>query len=482
VNFRLFLLFSFGCILSCALQAKVYPGLKSLKKIRVLISNPKGQGHMSSSFSLVRRLMEEGFCGEFELVTYKYQQESLDYFFSEKSIALITEKTKALYRCEASFRRVEASLRLDEVFYRDKLQKFMSTLDPVDLTITGGIDRFVRTNNYNSLFKTRYFLRLSPYGWGSGFLAVPMAEAPILAADSSSEYSPLKADPDYNDQSYAGISFPRINDGLWLPRFPIDKSAMELSQYFEKIELARLFERRDEFMIFPQYGLGTPVEDFNKKRKLMALVFKAMVALEQEKPILFLNFDPIDSHRFFNEMDPSSKEKFVEVVDVRDLLSALDRGRLAGKIVFLNMPRVPHFLFEAIFREADIAPLVQGANTMNLMRRGSKAYWALAQNRDDILAGFADNELEKPPFLEPIKRGVRQFLMGGMDGSTLDREVFPSFVKFLQQSLDPESQVTRAFQEQQHAVDHAKGDKVGHWLNFFDSSLEMLSFECEKYF
>gem|GEM_PF-1942051 len=476
-----------------------YPGLQGLQKIRVLISNPCGMGHMSSTFTFVRRLIEEGFCGEFELWHDSQSKKCLDNFYSESNIGIITDQSRAIYNCVPSFTRTAIPHPINENTSKNDLEElaeFAEKKDPVLLTITGGLDHIRESPDMHKSLNTKIFWKMAPYNWVGATITVDASvqdeflnsfEGEISSPDSYRSFALGQRPTVFTLPSplleLANANKGEINEGLWLPRLQNTIDVAKLARIFSFHNLAQLFEAREKFLLFPQYGLGR----VTTKAPLIAAMIAALIELKLNKPIVFLNFNHEDVSKIKTFLNWRRQRKIV-FFDSEEEIDPLQLSHRENKIIFINMKPVPHFLFEAIFIGADIPPSVQGANTMNILRQQKEIFMPA------VLGGWDDFEnvlnIRSLPSGEEIVKLRLAFIQSDYwwDPPVVRRK-FPSKIvwhrlkkairNFLIAGLNPQSDLANTFSRLNAKLDDKMGDKVDHALKQLDPLLVNLYSKCE---
>lgn len=393
-----FYLFSILLILSTVAQGatEIDSFLQAQKRIRIYVDAAPGFGHQSAGLSVMTRLRELGFHGEFEVV---YQ-------------ASVQDKIEKIYpNFPEGVPQEVRYLNLEN--YKKLLES--EKIAPVEFAVSGADDGF--GSEFAKYAKAKNYLRLQPLGWGQSTL--------------------------YNDDARALLG---------LQNLPLTNLASpEVKQILESLNqqqdltpakrdfIFKFSELSSRHFSFPIYGVG--VQAFAAQR--MYFYAKAAKSAAQKlsptKAVIVPVISPFNSQEMdtlfkvfgktpgFEGASPAEKKHQKQMhVLTPEQFTALDTLS-PGHIYFVFVESIPQKIFNFFYEKASFPVWVAGKNALSFALSQGKAY--LSTVDDYHLPGLNDLSV---PEKKLIHRAQNAFNTGYQEYSNQSR--LNDLSKFIQES------------------------------------------------
>ncbi|WP_413559640.1 hypothetical protein [Bdellovibrio sp. HCB209] len=319
--------------------------LHEQEMIRVYVDKAPGFGHQSAGISVMRRLRDLGFKGEFEVV---YQSS-------------VAGKIQKIY--PGFPEGIPGDVHYVELNkYYEMTARQLAPQIP--FAISGADDGF--GEEFAKIAKADKYLRLQPLGWGPGTLfengkavAMPtMNDLALVNLTSTTEQDLLKSLPEMRELSADKAQF-------------VERFAIEAKSQFS----------------FPVYGVGT--QTFAPQRMFFygKAVKAAAAKLDKTKAVIVPVVSPFNTQ----EMDTFSKifgkKSGFEAVNATELkhqkqmhlLTPQEFSNLSalkpGNVYFVFVGSVPQAVFNFFYEKATLPVWVAGKNAMSFAATQGKPYF-----------------------------------------------------------------------------------------------------------
>lgn len=319
--------------------------LQTQKLIRVYVDKAPGFGHQSAGISVMKRLRDLGFQGEFEVI---YQP-------------AVAGKIQKIY--PAFPEGIPGKVHYVDV---DKYahMAMMSQVPKVELAISGADDGYGAV--FSKVANADKYLRLQPLGWGPGA---------VIEGDK------LSVLPSMND--LALVNLPTANTESILKSLPEMKDISEDGKRF----VERFAAVSESHFNFPVYGIGTQI--FAPQRLFFygKAAKSAASKLDSSKAIIVPVVSPFNAQ----EMDTFSKvfgkkagfesSNATELKHQKQmhLLSPQEFADLStlkpGHVYFVFVGSVPQTVFNFFYEKANMPVWVAGKNAMSFAMTKGKPYF-----------------------------------------------------------------------------------------------------------
>lgn len=367
--------------------------LNQLKVIRVFTDNSQNFGHQASTVNILRRLIQLGAPGPYELVLSGSSQ--ADVVNLVLKIAVLVPQFKP---GDTTFTLNGRTVKVIE-FYPGTPK-----LEPADFCINGGFDNLTpgKTIDWKKLNVVNY-VQLQPYAWKKGTNIVRIDDFDLPTTINLDEYSPhTRLD------RRAFYVQPGITDSDW--------TSMEAGPLRTEVAVCRfLLDERTAGRIFltAGYGFGTTTFPVQTAYNMIAGIRQSQVTLPAARRTTvlialgltqesystltdyFIGFGPSGTPEFnaFNEnvIVPAvsyvgSPDRTPSAAEVQQALAKLNGNPQEVLVVFLN--KVPGPLFNFLYESASLPPMFEGQNTTELMLNLGKPYLKLSRDEAETAFGY----------------------------------------------------------------------------------------------
>lgn len=381
--------------------------LQEQKLIRIYVDSAPGFGHQSAGISVMRRLREIGFHGEFEVV---YQPS-------------VAAKIKKIY--PGFPEGIEHEVHYIAVQDYQELRK-QGKIQSIPLAISGADDGF--GVQFARISSAKNYLRLQPLGWGDSALYDQYVHT----------LTSLKPLPLTNISSPDTTQFQEtLNTQTDLPE---DKKA------FAK----RFAELAPDHFSFPVYGVGIQAYAAARMYFYAKAVKAAAQKLNSSKAVIIPVVSP------FNELEMDMIQKTfgktpgfeaASATELRGqkqmhLLSPAEFAELKalkpGNLYFVFVGSVPQNVYNFFYEQANLPVWVAGKNAMSFAASKGKAY--LNTVDDYHLPG---KENLSPAASNTISRAYTAFSVGFQEYA--NQTHLSNLNKFIQQAATPGTEINNFY-------------------------------------
>ncbi|QLY25827.1 hypothetical protein [Bdellovibrio sp. KM01] len=376
------------------------------KLIRVYVDSAPGFGHQSAGISVMRRLRDLGFSGEFEVI---YQP-------------AVAGKIQKIY---PGFPQGIAG----EVHYIDIGTYADSVADnqvaKVQLAVSGADDGF--GDKFKNISRSENYLRMQPLGWGdvglySDKLTVLKAlkDMPLANLPSNSTEEFLKSVPAMNDLS------------------------ADLKHFVQ-----RFAESAQINFSFPVYGVGT--QTFAPQRMYFygKSVKSAAAKMDKSKAIVIpvvSPFNPQDMDvmsKVFGKKSGFESSNATELKHQKQmhLLTPQEFSKTSlkpGNVYFVFVGSVPQAVFNFFYEQATLPVWVAGKNAMSFAVTKGKPYFNTV---DDYY--MPETERLSPATLKIIEKAKVGFSTGYQ--KFLNQSEMTSVSQYIQAATTPDTELAKYF-------------------------------------
>lgn len=316
--------------------------LLGLPLIRVGFKNSPNLGHQSAAGALVQHIRELGYTGQIELIYDKEARDKLGVIFS-------------------NFDPMGPQIQNDFTQKISFIQSSKANLDRLaftDLGFMGGDD----TSTSAETFKVRYLIAVQPFRWIINPTVTPARLGPY----------PF---PEWRD---SGIPYtPAKKESL---QEQLQNTLLSSSAYSGKAALLmKILEISQQARISSVYGFGILKDPAKLLTYLSGIVqFQKMKDKSLHKLnrdiILVFNSGSIQEiwARAKSEYQESDAEEFLEQMDWIDLMDPDLESKISNsqsiKTLVIGVGHVPRGVFEGFFDLSFFPPIVEGLNSIYLMR------------------------------------------------------------------------------------------------------------------
>ena len=309
--------------------------IRSQKNIRIYVDSAPGFGHQSAGASVMQRLREIGFTGDFEVI---YQ----------------TSVSAKLARIYPAFPRgVENQVHyLSVAEYRSRLQQ--GEVQHVQLAFSGADDGF--GESFAKIANSESYLRLQPLGWGVSRIygaensrieqvsGLPLASIQTDSRDAELDVSMKTFMQKYSQIAETEFTFPIYGVG-------IQTFAAQKIYFYAKAVLTAAFRMDPKKAVvipvvsnFNTSEFDTLLKTFGKSEGFEAATD---YELRQQKKFHFL-----------------SPSEFVEITNL-----------IPGHLYFVMTGSVPQIIFNQFYKSATMPVWVAGKNAMSFAATSGKPYF-----------------------------------------------------------------------------------------------------------
>jgi len=340
IFFSLILTLSFAAV--AATEPEAF--LKEQKKIRIYVDKAPGFGHQSAGISVMRRLRELGYQGEFQVI---YQP-------------IVAAKIQKIY---PSFPEgIEKEVQYISIDDYTALRE-QGKIELVDLAISGADDGFGTL--FSKISKAKTYLRLQPLGWGHSALygeksklLSTLGELPLTSLESplaSQFVDTLKAQTD----------------------IPQNKKDFAL----------KFAELAPKNLSFPVYGVGIQAFAPQKIYFYARAVKSAAQRMSPEKAVIVPVLSPFNAQEMDSVMKVFGKAPGFEAATTSEKkhqnqihiltpeeFTALPKLK-PGNVYFVFVASVPQNVFNFFYESANLPVWVAGKNAMSFAMTKGKVYF-----------------------------------------------------------------------------------------------------------
>lgn len=340
------LLFSFILLLGFVTTAATNPEsfLQEQKKIRIYVDSAPGFGHQSAGISVMKRLRELGFQGEFEVI---YQP-------------VVAEKIKKIYPGFPA--GIDNEVRYISVQEYAKLLA-QGQIEKLALAVSGADDGFGSKFREGAMAKT--YLRLQPLGWGHS----------AIYGERSKVLLSLK------DLPLTNLETPSLDKFV-----ETLKEQSDLSNEKKKFTL-RFAELATNHFSFPVYGVGVQTFAPQKAYFYGKAMKSAAQRMSPEKSVIVPVISP------FNTQEMDSVTKIFGKVPGFEAATAVEKKHQnqmhiltpqefttlktlkPGHVYFVFVGAVPQNVFNFFYESANLPVWVAGKNAMSFAATKGKVYF-----------------------------------------------------------------------------------------------------------
>lgn len=397
ILFQLSLIISLLFFAGSSAASEVLEYLQLQKKIRIYVDAAPGFGHQSAGLSVMQRLRELGFQGEFQVIYNEVIQNKIGKIYPAFPNGLSNQIS---YQSLAEYKK--SSLN--------------STVPQIDLAVSGADDGF--GSEFSKITHANTYLRLQPLGWGTS----------MIYKDTAQTLPALQNLPLANSQSLEKSDLVRIIDQD--PNLGPAK----------KDSLLKLASLSSQHFTFPVYGVG--VQTFAAQR--MYFYAKAAKSAAQkinsQKAVIAPVISPFNSQEMDSLLKIFGKLPGFEATAAAEkkhqsqmhLLSPEDFSALPklipGHIYFVFVGSVPQNIFNFLYEQASFPVWVAGKNAMSFSLSRGKAY--LNTVDDYHLPGFDGLPLDDQKI---IKKAQLAFSTGYLEFS--NQSQINNLSRFIQESV-----------------------------------------------
>lgn len=363
--------------------------LRDKGEIRIYIRNSQQFGHQSSSVNILRNLIRMGAKGPFTIVLDA--RDVMDYNNLESKIRLL----------------IPQYLENDKEFTIAGILVAVTRIKPFPklaaLAITGGCDLGYDQVNFESLNVTGY-IQLQPYAWTKGnyfFIVKPSDGAPYVI-DLKDLYPAMEIverafylpDPIVTEEDFLAIAGSKFKDAGEIFNIVMKKVSSH------------------EFDLCPVYGISTPHRG-DELTSLLNVIAGVIIGREtkgdEQKPtiifqmsdlklttkkiinLLSLNIgleDPLgfEASAAFKKwwFEKYENNNIILVENVPDKVQkAIDEADKTS-ILIINCPSVPTVMFNYLYANATLPPVLEGQNTVELMVNLGRPYIKITTGDDSL--------------------------------------------------------------------------------------------------
>lgn len=383
--------------------------LSQQKLVRVYVDSAPGFGHQSAGISVMRRLRELGFDGEFQVV---YQQS-------------VADKIKKIY---PSFPEgIEGQLNYlsvenyEKAIHENKIPK-------VNLAISGADDGF--GSKFREISMAETYLRLQPLGWGQS--VVYGAESRLLESLASLPLANVKS-PD----------LAAFKD------FVHSDTAMSPAK---KEFVLKFAEASSQHFTFPIYGVGT--QTFAPQRMYFygKAVKAAATKIQSDKAVIAPVVSPFNAQEVDTLLKVFGKAAGFESAIASELKHQKQMHVLTpeqfnelktlkpGHVYFVLVGTTPQTVFNFFYERATLPVWVAGKNAMSFAVSKGKPYFNTVDDyflpEKQNLSAASVKTLEKAQM--GFSKGYNEFSNQGS---------ITAVSRFIQESSSPGTELEAFFKE-----------------------------------
>ena len=383
---------------SAQAHADIRTYLSSLGTIRVFFSNTPNQGHQISSIRLMERFRELGFGGEFEILADESTLRKFKFLIPA-------------YDGNSEFSAPNLG--------RMRILPWTMPQTRAPLGITGGAD--TQDQWLQAMLNSDAILHLQPFNWNESQKFIVNGLSYSLDDLRQSDFS----------------ANPYLRDPIAL----LDSEMSNHPEMQTKVSGLREFYRHLENVeLLPVYGLQ---RSFNTSETVLNL-YKGIRASSEIEPGFWKK--PILIPVFGSDFPPSI------TFDVWGLKSAsITDPNLGerigtmkpGEILYIEMGFVTPNIFSSIFARQTLPCVLEGKNTIALMRQMGLPFIQLRGETGDLKGGQTDIHEEALRFIEPIfsifKKGPR------WNDTLLSKTQAQDFYNFFKAARDRRSTMSQFF-------------------------------------
>ncbi|WP_413289655.1 hypothetical protein [Bdellovibrio sp. HCB337] len=403
-----FWLFSLILLLGFAvLAADPKSFLQEQKKIRIYVDSAPGFGHQSAGISVMRRLRELGFQGEFEVV---YQ-------------ASVAAKIKKIYPGFPDGIENEVKYLSTEEYQNARKQ---GKIEKLKLAMSGADDGFGSEFARVSMAET--YLRLQPLGWGSAALYEKNARVLFTLQDL----------PLTNLQSPEADQFVEtLKNQTDLPE---DKKQFAL----------KFADIAQNHLSFPVYGVGIQAFAPQKVYFYAKAVKSAAQRMSSDKAVIIpvvspFNADEMDTvKKVFGKVEGFEAAATTERKHQNQMhlltpqeFSALEKLK-PGNLYFVFVGSVPQNVFNFFYESANLPVWVAGKNAMSFAATKGKVYLNTVDDYHlpgrEKLSAEANKKLERA--LVAFNNGYQEYANQGY---------LTALSQFIQESSTPGTELQKFY-------------------------------------
>ncbi|UYL10218.1 hypothetical protein B9G69_006450 [Bdellovibrio sp. SKB1291214] len=380
--------------------------LHEQKMIRVYVDSAPGFGHQSAGVSVMRRLRDLGFKGEFEVV---YQPS-------------VASKIQKIYPGfpEGISGQVHY---VDIVTYMESVSH--NRVAKVPLAISGADDGF--GDKFKNISQSEKYLRLQPLGWGevglySDNLTVLKAlkDMPLANFPSNSSEEFLKAVPAMNDLSAD-------------------------MKYF----VQRFADSTKTHFSFPIYGVGTQMFAPQRMYFYAKAVKAAALKMDKSKAIVVPVVSPFNAQEMDTMSKVFGKKSGFESSNATELKHQKQMHLLTpqefsqanlkpGNVYFVFVGSVPQTVFNFFYEKATLPVWVAGKNAMSFAVTKGKPYFNTVD--DYYLPG---KETLSPATVKVIDKAQTSFSEGYQ--KFMNQTELAAVSQYIQAAATPDSELSNYF-------------------------------------
>lgn len=382
--------------------------LHAQKMIRVYVDSAPGFGHQSAGISVMRRLRDLGFTGEFEVV---YQP-------------AVAGKIQKIYPgfpegITGQVHYVDVNAYTEAVANKQSSQ--------VQLAISGADDGF--GEKFKLIANSENYLRLQPLGWGDSALYAnsltvlkELKHRPLANLASSTKEEFLKSLPERNDLS------------------------AELKYFVQ-----RFAEGAERNFSFPVYGVGT--QTFAPQRMYFygKAVKSAAAKLDKSKATIIpvvSPFNPQDMDvmsKVFGKKAGFESSNSTELKHQKQmhLMTPQEFSQVSpkpGNVYFIFIGSVPQEVFNFFYEQATLPVWVAGKNAMSFAVTKGKPYFNTV---DDYY--MPESEKLSPGTLKLIEKAQVGFSTGYQ--KFLNQSEMTAVSQYIQAAATPDTELARYFSD-----------------------------------
>lgn len=383
--------------------------LSEQKLVRIYVDSAPGFGHQSAGISVMRRLRELGFRGEFEVV---YQP-------------VVAGKIQKIYPGFPA--GIPSEVRYISV---EEYQKQIAEgrVPSVKLAISGADDGF--GSKFAKISHSETYLRLQPLGWGQS--ALYGKQLKVLYA--------------LQEMPLTNLSTPDISqfvDSL--------KSQNDLSLAKKDFAL-RFAELAPQHMSFPIYGVGTQAFSAQRMYFYGKAVKSAVQKIHPEKAVIVPVVSPFNEQEMDTLMKAFGKTPGFEAsmaaekkhqsqfhILTPEQFSTLAQVK-AGHVYFVFVGSVPQNVFNFFYEQANLPVWVAGKNAMSFAASKGKVYFNTVN--DYHLPGQGSLSEESRKIME---RAYTAFNTGYQEYANQGH--LNNLSKFIQMSSTPGTELQKFYSE-----------------------------------